>query len=60
MGRGESWENICREIQLVRQNITIAEQCSSNEEYLEKMVIPGDKRERCKMGLSCYYPEVRF
>lgn len=60
VGRGESWENICREIQLVRQNITIAVQCSSNEEYLEKMVIPGDKRERCKMGLSCYYPEVRF
>lgn len=60
VGRGDDWQKICAEIQLVSDNIKIAEKCKSNEEYLEKMKIPEDHRQRCKMGLSCYYPEVRF
>lgn len=60
VGRGDDWDKICAEIRFVDQNIKIAEECHSREEYLERMVVPEDHRERCKVGLSCYYPEIRF
>lgn len=60
VGRSDDWEYVCKDIQYVYENEKIARKCESREEYLEKMVFPEDRREMCKLGLSCYYPEVRF
>lgn len=60
VGRADGWSYICGDIELIKMNIDIASKCSSNEYYLEQMIFPDDRRERCNMGLSCYYPEMRF
>lgn len=60
VGRSDEWENICNDIRLVHQNVEIAKTCQSNEEYLERMIFPRTRREVCKNGMSCYYPEIRF
>lgn len=60
VGRSDEWQFICRDIHLIMRNITLAESCKSEEEYLEKMIFPEDKAAVCKLGLSCYYPEIRF
>ena len=60
VGRSDEWQYICRDIKLIKDNIEIANNCQSKEEYLEKMVFPEDRVTRCKLGLSCYYPEIRF
>jgi putative protease len=60
VGRGDDWKRICAEIENVKRNIDIAKDCKTSEEYLKRMIIPDDRRDRCNMGLSCYYPEVRF
>lgn len=60
VGRAEWPEGIIRDIGKTKRNIEIAELCSSEEEYLEKMEMPDDAREACKLGLGCYYPEIRY
>lgn len=60
VGRSDEWQYICHDISLIRQNVDLALKCTSEEEYLEKMIFPRDSTLMCKMGLSCYYPEVRF
>ena len=60
VGRSDEWENICNDIMLMHKNIEIAKTCHSNEEYLERMIFPRGRREVCKKGMSCYYPEIRF
>lgn len=60
VGRSDEWQYICRDIAAIRDNVEIAKACSSEEEYLEKMLMPQDKAKLCKLGLNCYYPEVRF
>lgn len=60
VGRTDEWKNICNDIRYVKQNLEIAESCKSQEEYLERMQLPEDSRLMCKLGLSCYYPEMRF
>ena len=60
VGRNDNPEEVCRDIELVRKNIEIAKKCNSEEEYLEKMIMPGDVYNGCKKGLGCYYPEIRF
>ena len=60
VGRTDEWENICKDIAYVKENIEIAKSCSSEEEYLEKMKFSADSTAMCKMGMSCYYPEIRF
>lgn len=60
VGRTEEWEKICSDIKMVQRNVEIAKTCSSEEEYLEKMELPENEKQMCKLGLSCYYPEVRF
>lgn len=60
VGRSDEWQNICRDIAYMRDNIELAKQCSSEEEYLEKMIYPEDRTTMCKLGLSCYYPEIRY
>jgi hypothetical protein len=60
VGRCDEWRNICRDIEYMIKNIEIAKTCMSEEEYLEKMIFPEDRNIMCKLGLSCYYPEIRF
>lgn len=60
VGRSDEWQYICQDIRLIKQNVEIAKACQSEDEYLEKMIFPNDSALKCKLGLSCYYPEVRF
>ena len=60
VGRSDEWQYVCRDIELINKNVEIARQCQSEEEYLDKMILPEDSALTCKLGLSCYYPEVRF
>lgn len=60
VGRADNSDSICNDIALAKKNITIAENCSSEKEYLEKMVLPSNAATQCLLGLSCYYPEIRF
>lgn len=60
VGRSDEWQHVCNDISLIKKNVDIARNCNSEEEYLDKMVFPQDSALMCKMGLSCYYPEVRF
>ncbi len=60
VGRSDDWEGVCRDIEYIRENVGIARSCKDEEEYLRRMVFPKDRNQVCKLGLSCYYPEVRF
>lgn len=60
VGRADDWQRVCDDIRLAKANTEIAVSCSSEEEYLKKMVFPGNRYELCKMGMNCYYPEIRF
>lgn len=60
VGRSDEWQDICRDISLLEENVKIAKACHNEEEYLERMILPQDRVRMCKSGLSCYYPEVRF
>ena len=60
VGRSDEWQNICEDIKLIKQNVEIAKACQTEEEYLERMIFPVGHETMCKMGLSCYYPEIRF
>lgn len=60
VGRTDDFEEVCEDIQLICENVEIAKQCNTNQEYLEKMKFPSRSKIMCKMGLNCYYPESRF
>ena len=60
VGRYENTEEVAEDIRLVRFNIDIAKQCSTEEEYLAKMKTHSKNKQRCLLSLGCYYPEVRF
>lgn len=60
VGRLDDMEEVLTDIQLTSANIQIASQCSSEEEYLQYMQLPGDPVTYCNKGYSCYYPEVRW
>lgn len=60
VGRSDDFENVCRDIVLTRKNIDIMERARSEKEYLETMIFPHNHPQRCRMGMSCYYPEIRF
>lgn len=60
VGRSDGWEFVCEDIKVIHENIQLAKECKSEEEYLKRMIFPDNQKEMCKLGLSCYYPEVRF
>ncbi len=60
VGRTDNYEEVCEDIRLICENVAIARSCSSEKEYLEKMQFPTKTTIMCKMGMNCYYPEVRF
>lgn len=60
VGRADDADSVFRDIELTRHNIEIATKCTSEKEFLSKMIFPDNSYYRCKLGLSCYYPEIRF
>lgn len=60
VGRADQQMAIENDIRLTKENIKILNACASEEEYLEKMIFPKEGIRNCKLGYSCYYPEVRF
>lgn len=60
VGRSDQHEAVCDDIRLAKKNIRIAEQASSEKEYLDHMIFPANSKRKCLSGLSCYYPEIRF
>lgn len=60
VGRSDEWQWICEDILYARNNIEIAKRCNSRDEYLEAMQFPKAQPVMCKLGFSCYYPEIRF
>lgn len=60
VGRSDEWQYVCQDIAYVKKNVALAKACESEEEYLAKMTFPENSTFMCKLGLSCYYPEVRF
>lgn len=33
---------------------------NDERDYLDKMIFPDNFPKKCREGISCYYPEVRF
>lgn len=60
VGRADDFDSIYRDIELTNQNIEIMRQSSTEREYLKSMIFPQNFPQKCRMGISCYYPEVRF
>ena len=60
VGRADECDSVCKDIQLTKKNMEIADKCKTETEYLEKMIYPDNFPQKCRMGISCYYPEVRF
>ena len=60
VGRADVPQSIAKDIELIKNNMNILRGCTSEEEYLSKMIMPDNCDKQCQTGLSCYYPEVRF
>lgn len=60
VGRTDKNDEVCEDIRLICENVEIARKSRSEEEYLSKMVFPSKESVMCKIGMGCYYPEVRF
>ena len=60
VGRADRSDSVYEDIRLTKRNLAIAEACSSEREYLDRMEIPARAQKKCLWGFSCYYPEVRF
>ncbi|MBR2810859.1 MAG: U32 family peptidase, partial [Solobacterium sp.] len=60
VGRSDDADQVEEDVRLSKRNLDIAVQCSSEEEYLENMIFPPYAPQVCRLGMSCYYPEVRF
>jgi len=59
VGRVLPLDRVCNDIRLVKQNIKIAEKCTSEEEYLSKM-LRREGLEKCKNGFQCFYPNEKY
>jgi putative protease len=60
VGRADDARGVLNDVALVAANIGVAKSSRSEKEYLENMVFPENRSEICRMGFSCYYPEIRF
>lgn len=60
VGRADELRSLEEDVALVRENIAVAQNCGSEKEFLDRMIFPQDRFRRCRMGFSCYYPEIRF
>lgn len=60
VGRADNPSSVAEDIRLTKENMRIVSSSRNEEEYLERMILPKNAYSQCKLGLSCYYPEVRF
>lgn len=60
VGRADDYDSICRDIELTKKNIEIMKKAYNEKEYLDNMIFPDNFPARCREGVSCYYPEIRF
>jgi len=60
VGRADDPGSVAEDIRLTKENLKIMASCSCEQEYLDNMIFPHSSYTQCKLGLSCYYPEVRF
>lgn len=60
VGRADEWSSVCRDIELTKKNLEIMEKASNEDEYLKNMIFPDNFPRKCREGISCYYPEIRF
>lgn len=60
VGRADNEQELLDDIALVQRNLDIAQSAPSEQAYLNAMEFPPDRAATCKLGLNCYYPEVRF
>ena len=60
VGRADDFDSVCRDIRLTKRNLEVVDKCNNENEYLENMTFPRNYPQKCRMGISCYYPEVRF
>ena len=60
VGRADGLEGLARDVGLVRRNRAIAAACETEADYLRRMELPPNARDLCRLGFSCYYPEVRW
>lgn len=55
VGRNADIDSILSDIRLAKQNLEIALKCSSEKEYMAKMIKPKDEEVRCRNHSNCYY-----
>ena len=60
VGRADNEQELLDDIALVQRNLDIAQAAPSEQAYLNALEFPPDRAATCKLGLNCYYPEVRF
>lgn len=60
VGRADGLESVLRDVQLLQQNISIAQQCATKEEFLDRLEQPSNYDRICFQGCNCYYPEARY
>lgn len=58
VGRGDSPDAIVEDIELVAANISLAQECATREEFLQRMEHGPYAGPICKDHLNCYYPEL--
>lgn len=59
VGRVLPVERIIKEICLIKNNIEIAINCQTQEEYINKMIKPFEA-DQCKHGYQCFYAENQY
>ncbi len=60
VGRADDWEGVYQDIKLTKENMAIMQSSASEQEYLDHMIFPGNFPQKCRVSMSCYYPEIRF
>lgn len=60
VGRYENTDEVAEDIKLVHDNICLAQECETQEEFLKRMTTHTIHKQRCYMSMGCYYPEARF
>ncbi len=58
VGRSDDPQALADDVSLTAANIAVARECSSRQEYLERMIRNPYEDIVCARGLNCYYPEL--
>lgn len=60
VGRADDWDGICKDIKLTKENMQIMKDSGNEKDYLDHMIFPDNFPQKCRISMSCYYPEIRF